>query len=423
MRHLLVLLLLLAGVASCSDYDEEHYDASEPQHYGRVVVVYMSGDNNLSTCALNDLAELRRGSRAVGGSDRLLLFVDHLRDARPYVIDVTAGAVDTVMRYPSEVYASDPALFRSTLDSLMRRYPADDYGLVLWGHSSGWLIERDTIAGTLAPAGRRAYGYDSRGDQGATTARWMNVTQMARALEGLPRFRFIMGDCCCMLCVETAYELRHAADYLIGSPAEIPGDGAPYDVIVPLLFSRTDSFCRDIVDAYYAHYQATYQTGEYAQDFDMAYLQGYSVPLAVVDLQHMDALAEVTRSVLMPREQYSVDGLTYYFGQLFAYSFVPVMYDMGNVMARNLPYADYAQWRAVLDKAVPYRLNSSRWMTIYSALRSSMRSNTFEPNDTAYAGLSMFVPLSLYDRYAGCDYNETIKTTQWYDAIGWGREP
>ena len=79
----------------------------------------------------------------------------------------------------------------------------------------------------------------------------MNITQMAKALEGLTPFKYIFVDCCNMVSAETGYELRNATEYLIGSPAEIPGWGAPYDKIMPSLFKNGSDMYRGIVDAYW----------------------------------------------------------------------------------------------------------------------------------------------------------------------------
>ena len=54
----------------------------------------------------------------------------------------------------------------------------------------------------------------------------------------MPHLKFIMADCCNFMCLENLYELRDVCDYIIGSPAEIPAQGAPYYDIVPSLTSR-----------------------------------------------------------------------------------------------------------------------------------------------------------------------------------------
>lgn len=63
-----------------------------------------------------------------------------------------------------------------------------------------------------------------------------------------------MFDACFMQCAEVAYALRDCANWIIASPAEIPGYGAPYDIVVPLFFDATAS-PQSIIDAYKAGYE------------------------------------------------------------------------------------------------------------------------------------------------------------------------
>ena len=119
-----------------------------------------------------------------------------------------------------------------------------NYGLVLWGHGSGWLIEQEVTPKNS----RRGFGVDV-GDNNSNDRRWINITTMANILKELPHMKFIMGDCCCLMCLENLYELRNTCDYIIGSPAEIPYSGAPYDQIVPDFFAD-GKFYTDIIDKY-----------------------------------------------------------------------------------------------------------------------------------------------------------------------------
>ena len=48
----------------------------------------------------------------------------------------------------------------------------------------------------------------------------------------------MLFDACYMQSVEVIYQLRDRTDYFIGSPTEIPGPGAPYEAVVPALFSQ-----------------------------------------------------------------------------------------------------------------------------------------------------------------------------------------
>ena len=55
-----------------------------------------------------------------------------------------------------------------------------------------------------------------------------------------------------MMTAEVGYELRDVTSYLIGSPSEIPGYGAPYDVIIPQLFKNGRELYRGIIEHVYS---------------------------------------------------------------------------------------------------------------------------------------------------------------------------
>ena len=233
----------------------------------------------------------------------------------------------------------------------------------------------------------------------------MNITQMARALKDLPIFDFIFADCCCMMCVESAYELRHAAKYLIGSPAEVPSDGAPYETIIPLLFSQADDFYVDIVDTYFNYYKDSYYIG-------------HSLPMSAVDLQQMEYLASETRAMLKAPEEYDLDSLAHYFRLR---NDLPVMYDMCSLMKKNLDENNFTQWEKALNQAVPHRRFSLYWLTSkleFDVFKQFGQTNFSEDN---YGGISMFVPQPGYNFSKNYDYNNDIKKMEWYDAIGWSR--
>lgn len=104
----------------------------------------------------------------------------------------------------------------------MTSYPADDYGLVLWGHGNGWVIMNDSVAT------RRAIAVDNGNNKVSDSGMWLNIPSLHIALKALPHpFKFIFADCCNMQNVEVAYELRDVTEYYIASPAGIPGEGAP----------------------------------------------------------------------------------------------------------------------------------------------------------------------------------------------------
>lgn len=81
----------------------------------------------------------------------------------------------------------------------------------------------------------------------------MNISDLHEALSVAPHFDFMLFDACYMQSVEVIYQLRDRTDYFIGSPTEIPGPGAPYEAVVPALFSQ-DKPEINIAESYYTVY-------------------------------------------------------------------------------------------------------------------------------------------------------------------------
>ena len=233
----------------------------------------------------------------------------------------------------------------------------------------------------------------------------MNIPEMAEALSTLPPLDFIFADCCAFQSVETAYELRNVTDYIIASPAEIPGEGAPYETVVPAMFNNDPEYCRLVVDAYFA------QT-----------LNGMREPLSVIKTSAMQPLAVATRQALasfVPQLENShypdVNGLVYYFDCS--------LFDMNDFIFRYADTAEYEAWRKVFDEAVPYRVYARRWIANHVTF------SDFNINEERYGGVNMFVPqnvTSVASKYADniTRQNMNISKMQWYqaaglDALGW----
>ena len=291
-------------------------------------------------------------------------------------------------------YAGDPDIMQQVLRYAFDRYPAQQsYGLVLWGHSDGWLIAADTIAP------RRAYGVDNGQKSTSNIGKWMNVPTLERVLATVPHLKFLMADCCNFMCLETLYQLRKVSDYIIGSPAEIPGVGAPYDTVIPALFSSTDNFYRQVVDNY------------------------TNQPLAVVKTSQMETLAAATRTVLRSIDQTlgggyaDLSGLIHYYNMNNS-GFRPeynIFYDAGDYVKRYASDAEYQTWLQAFDQAVVYRQYADMWTTDKSWYTYY---SDFQMSKDRYHGVSVFIPQDPSKGYYAT-YNENVKKLAWYAAVGY----
>ena len=418
MKYLLTILSVMLLMTSCKSDDDT---PPVNERAKRTVLVYMAGENSLSNFTSSDVNEMTDGAASIPANNRMLVFIDNAdSQKKPFIAQVTANRqqpLDTLYKYTADFYSSDADCFREVMERMMGLSPSDEYALILWGHASGWTVEKDTIPGPS----RRAYGVDNGINAYSNSGKWMNITQMAKALEGLTPFKFIFADCCNMACAEVGYELRNATEYLISSPAEIPGWGAPYDKIMPSLFKDGSNMYRGIIDAYYDYYTGYYKhnhpsvSGVGSED-----LEGFSVPLSVIDSRHIAQLAEATRDVLTtfapqyPNEP-ELNGIPYYLNLD-----VPVMYDMKAYIQRYASANDYATWKKAFDLAVPYSRMSFMWMTISRTLYYE----DFDKFDKKVDGgsVSMFIPQNHTSYSSGnYAYNKKSNNFGWNRIISWSR--
>ena len=415
MKYLLTLISTLLLFASC-EKKEDDGPVFTKKEASRAVMIYMAGENNLTATGgvrylKNDLDEIVEGSKQLADDQRVFVFVDSLgttlnEKGKPYIIEVHGGQTYERKNYSEEFYSCDPDKFRDVISWMTDNIKAKAYGLVLWGHATGWIVENDTIA-----SNRRAYGLDDAKDGGNYLAKWMNITQMASALKTLPKMDFIFADCCNMMGAEVGYELRDVTDYLIGSPAEIPGPGAPYDLILPILFKNGSDLYRGIIDTYFNYYLQAYNE---SSDPTISFLRGYSVPMAVIDTKYMEQLAQSTRDIVTTfapeyPQTINVDGIPFYI-----YVDAPLMFDMKALIKKNATTEAYNAWEQAFNLAVPYHRMSQKWMTIYPELMTSF----YYFN----ASVSMFIPMKLGAYTGGTyKYNATSNHFGWNRVIDWSR--
>lgn len=416
MKKLLAIITMAVALTACHSSDND--EPTEKAHPQRTVIIYMAAENNLSIHAWNNLLLMKEGSRQLNDNQCLLVYVDRSHETElPYLARLSQGQVtDSVSLADMNIsskdeYASDPHVFEDVLRYAVSRYPASqDCGLVLWGHSSGWMME-DSLLYT------RGYGFDNgHNDLQTATGYWLNIPTMNKILKKIPaKWSFIMGDCCHFACLENVYELRHTADYIIGSAAEIPGKGAPYDKIIADFFLPTETACKNIIDKYYSHVYAT------------SFMQK-AQPLVAIKTSEMDQLATTTRYALQAVKD-SLDrshadypdmkGIIHY---LYAdnHALLPhnpaynIFYDAGDFIRHYTPSDVYTSWKLSLERAIVYRRMATEWNT---QMAWDTFYNDFKITDENYHGVSMFVP---QDPTAGnyAKYNQDIKKMSWYEAVG-----
>ena len=282
MKYLLTAFCALF-LFSCSDDDNETTIAHT------TLIVYIAGENSLTSFAPTDLNDITEASKGIGSNDHLVVFFDNAsKTSMPYIAELKNGEIvkDTGKEFSEDFYSSDPDKMLEILTYIMQHYPAENYGIDLWGHASGWLVSNDSVASTRSS---RAYGIDNGNNSTSDYGKWMNIPTMARVFSQLPhKFKFVIGDCCFFQCVESAYELKDCTDYVFGCPSEVPGYGGAYQVIIPKFFSDSPTFYENVIST----------CSEIIGSGDEG------VPMSVIKTSEMERFAAATAKIMPDLQQY-----------------------------------------------------------------------------------------------------------------------
>ena len=198
------------------------------------IMVYMSGDNDLSPFVTKNLDEMQ--SAGPSGGVNLLVLADQAGDSDSHLYKVwhkgleDKGLLPIWLKRPDEASMGRSETLRSFLDWAMKNYTANHYLLVIWGHGSGW--------------------------KGAAEDKddWLNLSEMDAALEG-KKLDIIGFDACNMGSLEVYYELEGHAKYIVASEKKVPKAGWPYGPIFTKIKGKTPvSAGKMIVDEYVKAY-------------------------------------------------------------------------------------------------------------------------------------------------------------------------
>lgn len=366
----------------------------EPVPVERVVLMYIAGDNSLSPLPAQDLAEVRLGMADVPASFLFFAYVD-TGSGNPQLLKFRSRGNGTISEEVVKEYSARNSVGVTETQEVFNdvfgnpAYQADSYGLIYWSHCDGW------IPYPLPSASNRWIGQDTgEGDNR------MNLSDFKDILATAPHLDFLMFDACFMQSIEVAYELREYTDYMIASPTETPGPGAPYDAIMPYLAQVGAS--EGIADAYFEVYNALYNGGSGISNTN--WTGGASICALRTD--GLETLAALTAQML-PDEEVDVAVLgqeVFNYDQRSGWSESHIgYYDWAQLMENLLPEADYATWRQAYDEAVVY------WNTTPMNYSSVVRMFSMDGTN----GVTHYIPESVTSSRA-----ESYRSLDWYTAAG-----
>ena len=363
----------------------EHESPQPRQESERTVIVYAVAENSLSYSAVMDSMEMAKAVKDIPSNCNLIVYIDRNQWPTVTVMNSKDG-IKLWKRYTRDLDSADSLTMLHTLTELTKAFPSKHYGLVLWSHASGWIPKRKTFG--------IDNNHNSNDSNDSNDGTELEIPALRGILEQLPHLDFILSDACQMQTVEVAHELRQVTDYLIGSPSEIPGEGAPYDrIMLPMMRGNAT----EIAEQYYQYFTDR---------------QG--VALSVVDCRQMDNLAIATAPLIerfwADRAEVDVLGVQrYHTFETSAHN--PEAQDIRGMMHKLLPDSIYEAWEQVLLRTVVWHKATYSWYSIF--LGNEHHTLT---DSEFYSGLSMFVPQEKYEPYG---WNLAFHNTSWYWASGW----
>ena len=284
-----------------------------------------------------------------------------------------------------------------TLRQMATLAPANRYGLILGGHGTGW-ITREMLSSNATefsamPSSSQwtpAIGAEQTRTFGENNVK-ADIIELTNSIESSGvELDYILFDACLMSNIETLYDMRTTANYIISSPCEIVGKGFPYDHILKHLYAN-DGKQSDLVaaaEAYYLYYRDEYND------------RNRSGSITVVDCSELEALADATRKIAKSAtSDYDKNSLQSYEGQN-----PHTFYDIGGwATAVATDSAALQDFEAQLDRTTVARYTLS---TFYSALGTY---GNYPIDVDAYTGITTSAPCDQY-------FNEWRKTS-WYKRV------
>lgn len=255
-------------------------DKPEPLSKSHTLILFMQGNNGLEEFMDANLQKTIMAYYKIPTDlGRIVVFYDRGNYTRLTELYMDDGMAKQrlIKEYGVKESTVDPLFVKGVFDLIKEEAPASSYGLILSSHGGGWVpselydlyLENDI--GESHPLRRPLFygqdGYDC-----------MEIPDLAASLQGW-EFDYIIFDACFMASLEALYDMRHCADYIIASSAEVLGEGFPYQEIIPLLFSTNDHSLKQACEAFMALYRESSGT------------------ISLVDCDDFQEMAEVMRRI------------------------------------------------------------------------------------------------------------------------------
>lgn len=229
---LVACFTLMMATACDPESKEEPMPETKADH---TLLVYMAGDNSLSSYCKENIKLLKQGLLNSPDDINLLIYKDNFDTGdglpvlfqlkRTYDKKTNAAKIDTVylQRYTKDLNSCDPSVMAEVVNTAFKSFKTTVKGMELWSHGLSWIPSYQFQPST------RYIGQDNNN--------FLELWDIRKALEQCPKLDYISFDACFAGMAEVAHELDGVCDYIYGPITEIMKFGFPYDTMLPILAS------------------------------------------------------------------------------------------------------------------------------------------------------------------------------------------
>lgn len=410
--HISGILLWILGFFTLQACDPVNENPPVYPVKAKTILVYMAGNNNLSFDLKNNFVDLGKGFVPHKEEGNLVVYI-HTQGGLPKLVHLyknEEGKVvrDTVYHFPSQSSATAAAL-KSAIQVTSTMFPAEENGLLVSSHATGWLPTGYYSSGSFStpvqtfssgegfplhespwpayPGGVDPYAgmVKTFGADNANPAE-IEIVDFVKALPH--KFNFVIFDACLMGGIEVAYQMKDSVDYLVFSPTEVLAAGYHYAGMMEPLFQQPTNL-KGMAQGVYDYYMKQSGTSR-------------SATISVVKCSALPAVAQAAK-VVFDKYRENIATLNVLNVQPYFRSNRHWFYDVNDFIrqvAGNAGATEAAAFRQALENAV-----------IYKASTGQMLDLRIDP--AKFSGISTYIPNPYKE-----DLVKFYRNFEWEKAVG-----
>jgi hypothetical protein len=309
------------------------------------VLVYLDGDNNLSSYATKDIAEMYAVGSDATNLNIIALWDNSSSTHGYYYIESGKATLITDIGEPN---MGSPVTAKAFIDWATANFPADKFAWVWWNH--GGAVDR----------AKGVCWDDTNGGDHVTEVEQLDIMNYLVGKIG-KKVEFAGFDACLMACAEIFYQYQDVANYVGASEQTEPGDGWDWKYLANV---KSNPSCNG----------GTF--GQYVfNGYKAWYASSSDVTFSIANLAYADELGAAIHDFAYAAINSGVAGSTYKSLQTSITDFSGYTKDLAYYMDKVI--ASTAVPQAVKDKATALKSAIRDYLIIYNWTGSTWTNKAF----------------------------------------------